>query len=197
MAGLGLAGGVDAGRSAWRVTRKKQLPHRGRVFPDLSVLGRAAGADLYHVGGLIRGLPSLWRLWLIIALPRSDSSQVQCRSCCGLSCPFESRRVAALTIVAQTRPFVIGVDSHARTFAINDAGTNLQIECEKFPTTPAGIFPAARVGRSTDGDKGCLWAVGTCPGEQLRDHPTPRSRTLPRGGLSQRHGREYGRGTHW
>jgi transposase len=65
--------------------------------------------------------------------------------------------VAALTIVAQTRPFVIGVDYHARThtYAIIEASTKRQVACEQFPTTSAGISRAlAWVGRRTDGDMG-------------------------------------------
>ena len=67
-----------------------------------------------------------------------------------------------MTIVAQTRPFVIGVDCHARThtYAIIEASTKRQVACEQFPTTPAGISRAlAWVGRRTDGDMACLWAV--------------------------------------
>ncbi len=67
-----------------------------------------------------------------------------------------------MTIVAQTRPFVIGVDCHARThtYAIIDASTRRQVACEQFPTTPAGIARAlAWVGRRSDGDMSCLWAV--------------------------------------
>jgi transposase len=70
--------------------------------------------------------------------------------------------VAALTIVAQTRPFVIGVDCHARThtYAIIEASTKRQVACEQFPTTSAGISRAlAWVGRRTDGDMACLWAI--------------------------------------
>ncbi|KQR64190.1 transposase [Arthrobacter sp. Leaf337] len=67
-----------------------------------------------------------------------------------------------MTIVAQTRPFVIGVDCHARThtYAIIDANTKRQVACEQFPTTQAGISRALTwVGRRTDGDMACLWAV--------------------------------------
>jgi transposase len=70
--------------------------------------------------------------------------------------------VAALTIVAQTRPFIIGVDCHARThtYAVIETSTKRQIGCEQFPTTSAGISRAlAWVGRQTDGDMACLWAV--------------------------------------
>jgi hypothetical protein len=67
-----------------------------------------------------------------------------------------------LTIVAQTRPFVIGVDCHARThtYAIIEASSKRQVACEQFPTTSAGISRTpAWVGRRTDGDVACLWAV--------------------------------------
>ena len=67
-----------------------------------------------------------------------------------------------MTIVAQTRPFVIGVDCHARThtYAIIDASTKRQVGCEQFPTTPAGMSRAlAWVGRRTDGDVGRLCTV--------------------------------------
>ncbi|MDP9988783.1 transposase [Arthrobacter oryzae] len=70
--------------------------------------------------------------------------------------------MAALTIVAQTRPFVIGVDCHARThtYAIIEVSTKRQVACEQFPTTSAGISRAlAWVGRRTDGDMACLWAI--------------------------------------
>ncbi|GAA3406152.1 IS110 family transposase [Pseudarthrobacter polychromogenes] len=70
--------------------------------------------------------------------------------------------MAALTIVAQTRPFVIGVDCHARThtYAIIEASTKRRVACEQFPTTSAGISRAlAWVGRRTDGEMACLWAV--------------------------------------
>ncbi|TLM80838.1 hypothetical protein FDW84_18500 (plasmid) [Pseudarthrobacter sp. NamE5] len=72
--GLGLTGSVGAGCSACCVTRKNNCP-LGCVSPDLSAQGGAAGVGLSHVGGLIRSLPSLCRLWLITVLPRSDSSQ--------------------------------------------------------------------------------------------------------------------------
>ncbi|MEV7649136.1 IS110 family transposase [Arthrobacter sp. NPDC089319] len=67
-----------------------------------------------------------------------------------------------MTLVAQTRPFIISVDCHARThtYAIIEASTRRQIACEQFPTTSAGISRAlAWVARRTDGDMGCLWAV--------------------------------------
>lgn len=70
--------------------------------------------------------------------------------------------MAALTLVAQTRPFVIGVDCHARThtYAIIEASTKRQIACEQFPTTSAGMSRALGwVGRRTDGDMACLWAI--------------------------------------
>ena len=65
----------------------------------------------------------------------------------------------ALTIVAQTRPFVIGVDCHARThtYAVIEASTKQQVACEQFPTTSTGISRAlAWVGRRTHGDMASL-----------------------------------------
>jgi transposase len=60
--------------------------------------------------------------------------------------------VAALSIVAQTRPFVIGVDCHARThtYAVIEASTKRQVACEQFPTTSAGIFPRTWLGKPAD-----------------------------------------------
>lgn len=69
--------------------------------------------------------------------------------------------MAALTIVAQTRPFVVGVDCHARThtYAIIETSTKQQVACEQFPTTPAGMSRAhAWVGRRTDGPT-ATWPV--------------------------------------
>ena len=63
-----------------------------------------------------------------------------------------------MTIVAQTRPFVIGVDCHARThtYAVIEASTKRQVASEQFPTTQAGISRAlAWVGRRTEGDATC------------------------------------------
>ncbi|MEO5313795.1 IS110 family transposase [Pseudarthrobacter sp. CC12] len=67
-----------------------------------------------------------------------------------------------MTIVAQTRPFVIGVDCHARThtYAVIEASSRRQVASEQFPTTPTGISRAlAWAGRRTDGDMACLWAI--------------------------------------
>lgn len=67
-----------------------------------------------------------------------------------------------MTTVAQTRPFVIGVDCHARThtYAIIEAHTRRQVACEQFPTTGAGISRAlAWVGRRTGGDMASLWVI--------------------------------------
>lgn len=66
--------------------------------------------------------------------------------------------MAALTIVAQTRPFVIGVDCHARThtYVIIEANTKRQVACEQFPTTQAGIF--AHLPGQADGQT-AIWPV--------------------------------------
>ena len=67
-----------------------------------------------------------------------------------------------MTIVAHAHPFVIGVDTHARThtFAILAAATGEPIATEQFPTTAAGMDRAiAWVARRTDGDLGALWVI--------------------------------------
>jgi len=58
-----------------------------------------------------------------------------------------------LTIVAHAHPFVIGVDTHARThtLAVVSASTGEQLACEQFPATAAGMKRATDwAGRRTD-----------------------------------------------
>ncbi len=67
-----------------------------------------------------------------------------------------------MAIVAHAHPFVIGVDTHARThtFAILAAATGEPICAEQFPTTAAGMDRAlAWVARRTDGDLAVLWVI--------------------------------------
>ncbi|WP_426621477.1 hypothetical protein [Microbacterium sp. As-52] len=67
-----------------------------------------------------------------------------------------------MTIVAQSRSYVIGVDCHARThtYAIIDPRTGEQLGCEQFPTTPPGIHRAISwAARRTGGDASTLWAI--------------------------------------
>lgn len=67
-----------------------------------------------------------------------------------------------MTIVAHTRPYVVGVDTHARThtFAILVAVTGELIATEQFPATGAGMDRAvAWVARRTEGDLATLWVV--------------------------------------
>ncbi len=67
-----------------------------------------------------------------------------------------------MTIVAHTRPYVVGVDTHARThtFAILVAGTGELLATEQFPATEAGMDRAvAWVARRTDGDLATLWVI--------------------------------------
>ncbi len=64
--------------------------------------------------------------------------------------------------IAQTRSYVIGVDCHARThtYAVINARTAEQIDCQQFPTTRAGLDRAIEwVGRRTHGDPTTLWVV--------------------------------------
>ena len=67
-----------------------------------------------------------------------------------------------MTIVAHSRPYVIGVDCHARThtYVIIDTSTGQQLGCQQFPTTPAGTARAiAWAGRGTGGDAETLWVI--------------------------------------
>ncbi len=61
-----------------------------------------------------------------------------------------------MTTVARSRPYVIGVDTHARThtLVILVASTGEQLGCEQFPASAAGMR------RAVD------WA-GCCPGGNL------------------------------
>lgn len=67
-----------------------------------------------------------------------------------------------MTIVAHSRPFVVGVDTHARNhvYAIIRAGTGELLETRDFPTTSAGINRAiAWVARRTGADLETLWVI--------------------------------------
>lgn len=67
-----------------------------------------------------------------------------------------------MTIVAHARPFVVGVDTHARNhaLAILVAATGELLAAEQFPATNAGIDRAmAWVGRRTGGDLATLWVI--------------------------------------
>jgi transposase len=68
----------------------------------------------------------------------------------------------AMAIVAHARPFVIGVDTHARNHAISILAcpTGEIVDEAKFPATTAGLSRAvAWAGRRTDGDAGVLWVI--------------------------------------
>ena len=67
-----------------------------------------------------------------------------------------------MTMVAHTHPYVIGVDTHARShaFAILAMPHGEVVEERQFPTTVAGIARAVQwVSRRTGGDLGVLWVV--------------------------------------
>ncbi|MCX4429002.1 IS110 family transposase [Streptomyces mirabilis] len=65
------------------------------------------------------------------------------------------------TIVAHTRSFVIGVDTHARTHTYAVLAANGEhLYTETFPNTHAGRARAINwVGRRTGGDLGALWVI--------------------------------------
>lgn len=65
------------------------------------------------------------------------------------------------TIVAHTRSFVIGVDTHAMTHTYAVLAANGEhLDTETFPNTHAGRARAINwVGRRTGGDLGALWVI--------------------------------------
>ena len=70
--------------------------------------------------------------------------------------------MTALSIVAHSHPFVVGVDTHARNhvYAILDANTGALLETRQFPTTAAGINRAITwVARRTNADADTLWVI--------------------------------------
>ena len=67
-----------------------------------------------------------------------------------------------MTIVAHAHPFVVGVDTHARshTLAVLVAATGAPVATEQFPATAAGMSRAAAwAARCTGGDLATLWVV--------------------------------------
>lgn len=69
--------------------------------------------------------------------------------------------MAAMTTVAHSRPFIIGVDTHARTHTYALLAANgEQLGIETFPNTNAGRARAiAWAARRTGGDLGVLWVI--------------------------------------
>lgn len=67
-----------------------------------------------------------------------------------------------MTTVAHSRPFVVGVDTHAKThtYAVIETGTGQLLGCQQFPTTPPGIARAISwAGRVTGGQAETLWSI--------------------------------------
>lgn len=67
-----------------------------------------------------------------------------------------------MTIIANARPFVIGVDTHARSHALSIliAATGAVVDEAQFPATAAGLARAIDwVARRTGGDLAALWVI--------------------------------------
>ena len=67
-----------------------------------------------------------------------------------------------MTIVSHAHPYVIGVDTHARThtLAIVVASTGEQLGSEQFPATAAGMYRAIGwASRRTSGNLAALWVI--------------------------------------
>jgi transposase len=70
--------------------------------------------------------------------------------------------MTAMSIVAHAHPFVVGVDTHARThvYAILDATNGALLDTQSFPTTAAGINRAIKwMARRTNADADTLWVI--------------------------------------
>ncbi len=70
--------------------------------------------------------------------------------------------MTAVSIVAHSHPFVVGVDTHARNhvYAIIATRTGELVDTRDFPTTPAGINRAiVWVARRTNADADTLWVI--------------------------------------
>lgn len=70
--------------------------------------------------------------------------------------------MTAISIVAHSHPFVVGVDTHARNhvYTILAAKTGELIDTQEIPTTGAGINRAiAWVARRTNADADALWVI--------------------------------------
>ena len=109
--------------------------------------------------------------------PHAGAIPKICPAVSGRTC-YRRRKWArtAVSIVAHSHPYVIGVDTHARNhaYAILAAATGELIDSARFPTTTAGMRRAlswARIGRRGPGClvgyRGCRLLV--CPlGRQRR-----------------------------
>jgi len=68
-----------------------------------------------------------------------------------------------MSIVADTHPFVVGVDTHAckHVYSILIANTGAVVDTKDFPTTATGVNRAlAWVARRTEADADTLWVIG-------------------------------------
>lgn len=123
----------------------------------------SAGTRLAHLGSLIRRLSA----------SRRDSSQY-CSDVIAFRTGTGRWRlgntnhhvgkvlVTPMTIISQSRPFVVGVDTHARNhvYAILAPTTGALIDTRSFPVTAAGISRAIGwVARRTDADADTLWVI--------------------------------------
>ena len=105
-------------------------------------------------------------------------------------CPVMRKEPSAvMSTVAHFYPFVIGVDTHARTHTYAVLAANgAHLGTEAFPNTHAGRTRAiAWASRRTGGDLEALWAIeGT--GMRGPAHRHCRTGQLPRGGSTQSQG---------
>jgi len=93
-----------------------------------------------------------------VTFTRADAGRAAASSIC----PFVRKEPSAvMTTVAHTCPFIIGVDTHARTHTYAVLAANGEhLATETFPNTHAGRSRAiAWAARHTGGDLGTLWII--------------------------------------
>jgi len=129
----------------------------------LSAQVGATGTRPTHLGDLISRLPDPAGLGSSQIRPDVTSSRTSAGRSATVTISIMSRGASiAMAIVAHTRPFVIGVDTHARNHAISILACPIGeiVDEAQFPATTAGLSRAASwAARRTGGDAGVLWAI--------------------------------------
>jgi hypothetical protein len=164
-AGLGLAGRVSVGRLALGCDSYNHSPRGVRSGGHVRHRGGRPTLTRLHIGDLIRRLPvpAQWAdRGSSQCCPEVTSIQAGAGVSAARSIPAPGRKPATMTIVAHAHPFVIGVDTHARThtLAVLVAATGELVATEQFPTTDAGLDRAVSwAARRTGGELSSLWVI--------------------------------------
>lgn len=130
---------------------------------ELSAQIVAVGIRLAHLGDLIRRLPDPAGRGPSQIRPDVTSSRTGV-GCSATVTMFIMKKGASIVmaIVAHTRSFIIGVDTHARNHAISILAcpTGEIVDEAQFPATTTGLSGAVSwAGRRAGGDAGVLWVI--------------------------------------